>query len=85
MILYVTKTFKHGIGDPYQKGTYLLMAEYRKPWFLGKEPVEFVSHFQMFWGARSCVLNLTKKEMLEWISDGRFNFSSIMKFIIMHN
>lgn len=79
-ILYVENTFKH-FNNVYKKGTYLLMANYRAPWYLRKYPVKSVMFFQMFWGARPCVLNLTRTEMIKWYRESKDSLKILLKFI----
>jgi len=82
-ILYVEKTFKHCI-DVYKKGTFILMANYRERWWLGKYPVIHVASFQMLWGARPCVLNMTREEMIAWIKEAKPNLEIIDNFLYFH-
>ena len=79
-ILYVKEDINAKLFN-YKKGTYLLMANYREIWFHRKWKVETIGHFQMFWGARPCVINLTKVELLIWLENAQTSINQIKENI----
>ncbi len=83
-ILYAKKRYKEYLGERIKKGTYILMANYRSVNYLKRFPVEFVSSFEMFWGARRCVIYLTKKGMLKWLKENSANMRTIKQFVKLH-
>jgi len=76
IVWHIKKNFRKGINK-HTKGNYLITANYRQPWYK-EDPVNEVGKFQAFLGRRSCIIELTQKEIEKWISNV-VNNSKILK------